>query len=125
MHWNRLYIHLWKLLAAVWLVTACTDPENKAPNDLIPEDRMADVLTEVHMTEVQVSRLGLRSTDSSNIVYKHLENQIFKKFKIDTAAYRKSYIFYSSHPQQMEIIYKRVTEQLKKKQEAKQPPTRS
>ncbi|MVM40265.1 DUF4296 domain-containing protein [Spirosoma sp. HMF3257] len=119
MHLNRFYAHLYSLLLSGWLVLACTAPEDEKPERLVPTDQMADILTEVHMAESRVSRLGLGSIDSSNMAYKHLEAGIFKKFGVDTAAYRTSYIFYSSHPQDMEIIYKRVTENLQKKIDAK------
>ncbi len=121
MHRNLFQRHLWSLLLISWLITACTAPENKPPDNLIDETRMADILTEVHMAETRISRLSLRSVDSSNIAYKHLESQIFKKFGVDTATYRTSYIFYSSHPADMEIIYQQVTEKLKKKIAAKSP----
>ncbi|QMW01775.1 DUF4296 domain-containing protein [Spirosoma foliorum] len=119
MHLNRFCAHLWILLLSGWLIIACTAPEDEKPDRLIDIDKMADILTEVHMAESRVSRLGLASIDSSNIAYKHLETNIFKKFGVDTSAYRKSYIFYSSHPQDMEVIYKRVTENLQKKIDVK------
>jgi len=81
---------------------------------------MAAVLTEIHLAEARVSRLGLGSMDSSNMVYKRLERQIFQKFKVDTSAYSKSYVYYSSHPLQMEAIYKQITENLKKKVDAQE-----
>jgi hypothetical protein len=112
---NRLKLHLWSLLVSIWLVSACMAPEDQRPDDLIDEDRMADILSEIHIAEARVSRLSLRSIDSSNIVYKRLENQIFRKFKVDTATYRKSYVFYSSHPVDMEAVYKKVTEKLTNK----------
>lgn len=116
---NRLLPYLGSLLLGGWLMTACVSPEDKEPEGLIPQDQMADILTEVHIAEARVSRLSSTSMDSANVAYKHLEKQIFKKFGIDTAAYRKSYIFYSSHPQDMEVIYKRVTENLRKKIDTK------
>lgn len=119
MHRNLFQRHLWSLLLIGWLVSACTAPENKPPDNLLSEDKMADILTEVHMAEARISRINLRSVDSSQIAYKHLENQIFKKFGVDTATYRKSYIFYSSHPTNMEAIYKQVTAKLQKKISAK------
>lgn len=105
-------------------MAACTAPEDERPDNLIAQDKMIDILTEVHIAESQVSRLSLGSLDSSNIAYKHLENQIFRKFAVDTAMYRKSYIFYSSHPSDMEAIYKQVTERLKQRADttkSKQP----
>ena len=115
MHRYRYSLHLLTLLLGSLLVMACTNQTDKQPDGLIDEDRMADILTEVHIAEARVSRLSLTSIDSSQIAYKHLESQIFRKFGVDTAAYRKSYIFYSSHPEDMATIYKRVTENLQKK----------
>lgn len=103
---------------------ACQDPGDERPDKLIPADKMADILTEVHLAESRVSRLGLRSVDSSNVVYKHLEKGIYQKFGVDTAAYNRSYIYYSSHPREMEAVYKRVVENLQKKRDVK-TPTRS
>ena len=110
--------YLWTLLLGGWLAIACTNPTDRKPEGLIDEDKMADILTEVHMAEARVSRLGLTSVDSSQVAYKHMENRIFKQFGVDTAAYRKSYIFYSSHPENMEVIYKQVTQSLQKKIDA-------
>lgn len=119
MYRNQCQRRLSSLLLGIWLLAACTAPDDKRPDNLIPDDQMADILTEVHLAEARVSRFSLRSIDSSNIAYKHLESQIFKKFGVDTATYRKSYIFYSSHPADMEAIYQRVTQKLKKQTEAK------
>ena len=120
MHRNRFFHSLRSLLPALWLSVACTAPEDAQPDNLIPETQMATILTEVHLAESQVGRMGLASADSSNIVYKRLEKQIFRKFQVDTSAYTKSYIYYSSHPRQMETIYKQVTENLKKKSDEQQ-----
>ncbi|GAB2519792.1 DUF4296 domain-containing protein [Spirosoma aerophilum] len=116
---NLFQRHLVTLLLSGWLVVACTAPENKPPENLISKSRMADILTEVHMAEARVSRLNVHSTDSANLAYKKLEGDIFKKFGVDTATYRTSYIFYSSHPADMEVIYQQVTELLKKKIDTK------
>lgn len=114
--------YVWGLLG-LGLVGACQSPGDERPDKLIPADKMAAILTEVHLAESQVSRLGLRSVDSSNVAYKHLERAIYKRFGVDTTTYNKSYVYYSSHPRAMETVYKQVTENLKKKTEAK-PPAR-
>ncbi|WP_026260571.1 DUF4296 domain-containing protein [Spirosoma luteum] len=118
MHRHSSLRYLWTLLLGGWLATACTNPTDSKPAGLIEEGKMAEILTEVHMAEARVSRLSLTSLDSSQVAYKHMETQIFKKFGVDTAAYRKSYIFYSSHPANMEVIYKQVTQSLQKKIDA-------
>lgn len=119
MHRNRFQSRLWLLFLSGWLLVSCTSPENKRPDNLIDEDQMADILTEIHIAEARTSRLSSTVIDSANIAYKHLEKQIFKKFSVDTAAYRTSYAFYAAHPQEMEAIYKQVTDKLEKKISAK------
>ena len=120
MRQKRFLHYLMSGLLGGWLFVACTAPEDKQPDNLISEAQMTAILTDIHLAESQVSRMALGSSDSSNIVYKRLEKQIFKKFKVDTSAYTKSYVFYSSHPRQMEEIYKQVVENLKKKTEEQQ-----
>lgn len=114
MHWKQFRTGLRKLLPGIGLLVACTAPEDKQPDNLIPESQMATILTQIHLIESRVSRMGLGSSDSSNIVYKRLEQQVFRTLRVDTNAYTKSYVYYSSHPRQMETIYKQITENLKK-----------
>lgn len=118
MHRHSLLRYLGMLLLGGWLATACTNPTDRKPAGLIEEGKMAEILTEVHMAEARVSRLSLTSLDSSQVAYEHMEKQIFKKFGVDTGAYRKSYVFYSSHPANMEVIYKQVTKSLQNKIDA-------
>lgn len=105
---------------------SCRQPEDTTttskPDNLVAPERMAQILAEVHITEARVSRMGLRSSDSSAIVYKRLEQNIYKKYQVDTAAYAKSYTYYSTHPAELEAIYNEVVEKLKKK--THQPPTK-
>ncbi|TDB63352.1 DUF4296 domain-containing protein [Arundinibacter roseus] len=86
---------------------ACNS-EEKPPADLLEEEKMAQILSEVHMAEARVTQMQLRSLDSSVIVFEKLQDQIWKKFKVDTALYRKSYAFYTSHPFYLTRIYERV-----------------
>ena len=106
-------------LGLLWLLFACgPNAENgtERPDNLVDEDRMVAILTEVHLNEAKVGKLNLRSSDSSNLVYKRLERQLLKKYDVDTSAYSRSYIYYASHPEAMERLYKRVVEKL-------QPPS--
>ncbi len=105
------------LLHTVWLLVLCTGlscstGSGKEPENLIDEDKMVKVLTDVHLAEAKISKLGLRTSDSSTIVYKRLERDIFRKWAVDTAAYTQSYIYYSSDPEKLTRIYEQVTKNL-------------
>ena len=103
------------LTLLILLLTGCAgDDGTGKPDDLIPADKMADILTEVHLAESQVGRYSLRSSDSSTMLFNRLNDRILTKFEVDTSAYRTSYIYYSSHPDQFEAIYKDVTRELEK-----------
>ncbi|GAA4405835.1 hypothetical protein GCM10023187_24640 [Nibrella viscosa] len=94
------------------LVLNCRPLTDKPPANLIPKETMVEILTDIHLAEARVSKLALGSSDSSAIVYRRLERDIFKKHKVDTAAYNQSYTYYSAQPKLMEEIYKQVVENL-------------
>ncbi|MCY7359596.1 MAG: DUF4296 domain-containing protein [Rudanella sp.] len=102
--------HLFVALMLMLMLTGCAgDDGSSKPDDLIPADRMANILTEIHMAESQVGRYALSSSDSTKLMFDRLYNRILKKFEVDTSSYRLSYIYYSSHPDKLEAIYKEVT----------------
>lgn len=111
MRQNYLFVVLIILLT---LVGCAGDDGSSKPDDLIAADKMAAILTEIHMAESQVGRYALRSSDSSTLLFNRLNARILKKFAVDTSAYRLSYIYYSSHPDKLEAIYKNVTGELEK-----------
>jgi hypothetical protein len=105
----------WLLLVLINGLLACQNSPVKAPDNLVPEEKMAQILTEIHLAEARVTKLNRISQDSNTLIYKHLEKQIFRKFEVDTAAYAKSYTYYASNPAQLAEIYKLVTEELERR----------
>jgi hypothetical protein len=101
------------------LLTSCQD-EPEVPAGTIPEPKMAQILVDMHLLEARVGRLGLTSLDSSTIVTEHLKRNLFKKYNTDSAAYNRSYQFYSTNPVFMERIYTDVVKQLEKRQKKKE-----
>jgi hypothetical protein len=111
----------WLLLAGALLLTAACEPADQGPprpDNLIAPDEMALILTDIHVAEARVSRMGISTIDSSNLVYKRLEQGVFKKFSVDTAAYTQSFIYYAARPVALEGIYKQVVETLNKRNQA-------
>lgn len=105
----RLYHLLIVLLGALAVAGCAGDDGSSKPDDLIDADKMAHILTEIHLAESQVGRYALSSSDSTKLLFDRLNTRILKKFEVDTSAYRMSYIYYSSHPDKLEAIYKDVT----------------
>ncbi|MCF0043508.1 DUF4296 domain-containing protein [Dyadobacter fanqingshengii] len=96
-----------RFLLLALLVTSCVEDE-KPPKNTMSEEKMATILTDIHLAESRVNRLQLRSLDSSLMIFNKLKSDIWKKYKVDTVAYRKSYDYYMTRPETMTRIYEKV-----------------
>lgn len=101
-----------------FMLLGCQD-EPEIPAGTVSEAKMAQILTDIHITEARVGRLGMTSLDSSTIVTEHLKLQIFKKYGVDSSTYNKSYQFYSTNPVFLERIYNTVVRDLETRQKKK------
>jgi hypothetical protein len=93
--------------------------ESDIPVGTIPEPKMAQILTDMHLLEALIGRLGLTSLDSSSVVTEHLKLKIFKKYNTDSITYNRSYQFYSTNPAFLERIYEDVVKKLETRQKKK------
>lgn len=99
-------------------LSAC-DSEEEPPSDLLSEEKMADILADIHVAEARVTNMQLRSLDSSVMVFERLQDQIWKKHQVDTSLYRRSYTFYTSHPAYLSEIYDKVEKKLEAREKKK------
>jgi hypothetical protein len=114
-------------LCAGLLFIRCGAGKNElgsAPDNLIGPDKMANILADIHMAEARVGKLNIANSDSAAIVFKRLQGKAFAKAQVDTSAYTKSYVYYSSHPAELAGIYEKVLEKLKVGQKQKEADLR-
>lgn len=95
----------------IGLFFSCAN-EEKAPKNTLSQDQMVTILTDIHLAEARVNKLQLRSLDSSLMIFNQLKSEIWKKYKVDTLAYRESYSYYMTHPKQMTQIYEKVNKKI-------------
>ncbi|SDG03431.1 protein of unknown function [Dyadobacter soli] len=100
------------LLALFLLLLSACSEEEKPPKGTLSEEKMAVILTDIHLAEARVNRLQLKSLDSSLMIFNRLKTDIWKKHKVDTTAYRESYSYYMSHPERMTTIYEKVNKKV-------------
>jgi hypothetical protein len=106
------------ILGTVCCFIAC-DGEQNPPADLLPKEKMADILADIHVAEARITSMQLRSLDSSVLVFERMQQQIWKKHKVDTTLYRKSYTFYTSNPAYLSDIYDKVEKKLEEREKKK------
>ncbi len=99
-------------------LSGCENDE-KPPEGTLSEEKMATILSEIHIAESRVTRLQLKSLDSSLLIFGRLKDGIWKKHKVDTLAYHNSYDYYMLHPKQMSKIYEKVQKKIEAREKQK------
>jgi site-specific recombinase XerD len=88
---------------------ACSKPEVKIPNNVIPKDSMVFIMMDVHIAEAGVKSL---SADSLMINTKTYYEFIYKKHQITEEQFQKSMRFYTYQPELLQEIYVKMTEEI-------------
>ena len=104
-----------KLIIFFLLLSGCIS-EVKPPQSVLAKEKMVDILIDIHIAEAKANRIQLRSYDSIQAYYKKLEADIYKKHKVDSVVYRKSFTYYMDHIKQMDEIYAAVVDSLNLKE---------
>ncbi len=97
------------LVIALAFGLACS-PENP-PEGILPEDKMVEILVDIHMAEGIASSLTI-PYDSSRKVYPLLEKQVFQKHQIEDSVFLRSFTYYLRNSATMERIYARTIDSL-------------
>lgn len=107
------------LLAVLLLVFSCKSDE-EFPEGILTEREMVDLLIDIRIIEGKVSVLSV-GRDSSRLLYKKLEREVFEKHKMDSLVYRKSYQYYMIHPELYLGVNNIVLDSLKIQQDLIEP----
>ncbi len=99
------------------MLFGCADEEViPPPENLIDQDQMVEVLTDICKIEARFQRrLGTRGNNNSDLVY-HNYNLIFDAHNIELTEFKTSYEYYQELPQQMQELYDSVIVHLTKEQ---------
>ena len=104
------------LIAALsFLLFSCGQDEGQVaiPSDVLPKEKMAQVITDIHLAEANASLYTLPDSVSSEKL--HFE-KIFAKHKITKIQYDKSISFYIDHPELLNEVYEKVLNELSRMQ---------
>jgi hypothetical protein len=81
----------------------------------LDQEKMAQILVDIHLNEVNISRMEIISTDTNLLLYNQLEKSTFKKHAVDSASFVKSFNSYVREPKDFIELYERVNEIIKDK----------
>ncbi len=96
------------LTSLLFLLVACNQSDSK---DIIEKDKMAAILTDIHLAESYSTLLkdslhqsGDRNLDSLNALYQ----TILGHYNISLKAFNTSFEWYKKHPSELDSIYQKV-----------------
>ncbi|MBS1521694.1 MAG: DUF4296 domain-containing protein [Bacteroidetes bacterium] len=107
--YNKLFFSVLIFLAA------CSS--NKTPEGIIPQDKMTNLLTDIHIVDGSMYNV-MQLPDS---LYKYGTDKylmVFRKYHTDSLQFKKSFQYYAAHPEKMEAIYEQITATIKLKSDS-------
>jgi hypothetical protein len=100
------------LFLALLVVFSCSKPPVEKPENLIEQERMINILVDVHMAEAAFNsrrhRDSLVQRSSSTDFY----YSILQEHEVQDSVFERSLVFYASQPRQFERMYRKVMNQL-------------
>ncbi len=101
------------ILACVLTIVSCTQesPLDIEPANLISEEKMVDILIDVHITESALSLKNF-SRDSSLRLFAYYKEDIYKEHTITETQFRESFDYYARHAKQFDAIYVAVIDSI-------------
>lgn len=85
-----------------------------ADKDILSKEKLAFVLTDIHMAEARINEKHIGSSDSALVLFQEYQRQIFKKHGVDSVQVNKSFEAYVKEPDEFLEMYEMVSEELTK-----------
>ena len=99
------------LIFAVSL-NSCAE-EKKKPAGILPEETLIPILVDVHILEAQLEK-KVMPIDSLAVLIKSNYNHLFERHQISEDQFMKTFNYYESHPDEMDVLYQEVINELTK-----------
>ncbi|WP_341226561.1 DUF4296 domain-containing protein [uncultured Arcticibacterium sp.] len=99
-----------KVLVLALFFMSCGNED--APENLISEEVMVDLICETHILESKVGRMNLNSYDSSHVAFQYLQKKLWEEKGVDSLQYNESYEYYAKYPKLFTEIYQKVEDNL-------------
>ncbi|RVU24203.1 DUF4296 domain-containing protein [Sandaracinomonas limnophila] len=100
------------IILICFLVISCTKKEEKP---LLTKEKLAEVLTDIHLAEAKINEKHIGSSDSALVLFQGLERNIFKKHGVDSVQVNKSFDAFVKEPDEFLEMYQLVADELGKK----------
>jgi hypothetical protein len=103
------------LFCALFSCTPIEDKRVSIPADVLPEEKMAQVMVDIHLLEAALN-VGTYAKDNMTMQNIRPSSDILKKNGVTKPEYDRSFDFYSRNPKLLAEVYNLVLNDLSKMQ---------
>lgn len=96
------------------MVVSCAEKVVEEPDNLIPKEKMIDILHDLAILNATKTTVGAKLDESGIEIMEFL----YKKYQIDSVQFSESDLYYASLPSEYQSIYTEVETRLDKRQKA-------
>jgi hypothetical protein len=97
------------VLISIFILQSCS--KNRLPEGILNEDKMVEILVDIHLAEGLVSTFPIHY-DSSRVLYPYFEMEVFKKHSVPDSVFKKSLEYYMRDVIVMDRMYARTIDSL-------------
>lgn len=98
-------------------IGSCKEKGYSRPEHLISENKLAEILYDLHLTESLNERFRYNDPDSLRLNTGDLYQSVLTKHNVEDSVLAQSILYYSSYPKIYEGIYAKVIERMNMEQE--------
>jgi hypothetical protein len=98
------------------VLCSCGSDQVTIPSDIIPQEKMMNVLMDIHIAEAGIKSDYSINQDSITQLGVNYYDFIFRKHQVSKEDFKKSFLYYSNHPELLEGIYQKMIEEMSKKE---------
>ena len=101
------------------MVVSCAEKVVEEPDNLIPKEKMIDILHDLAILNATKTTIGAKLDESGIDIMEFL----YQKYQIDSTQFSESDLYYASLPLEYQAIYTEVETRLDKRQKAMEEAT--
>jgi len=99
------------LILFVLLSTFCSKKKTKTPEGLYTMEQVAVFMKDIYLLQERIKDLTL-DDDSSEVVFKYYEQQLFEKHNMDDSIYKESFKYYMDDVAGLSKVYEIIADSL-------------
>ena len=94
------------------LLYACSNTEEKIPENILSETVLEDILKQIHLSEGAFELNKPKNMENAKSTLANNYTSIYSEYKISAIDFKNTLNYYSQHPEKLEKIYSNVLEEL-------------